>query len=43
MEAAEKIFEGAYDNIADEDGDLPMSSAAGSSRNTRLVVRLFFP
>jgi len=28
MEAAEKIFEGKYDDIVDDDGDVPMPDPA---------------
>ena len=39
MEAAERIFDGSFDHIVDEDGDVPMSSSATIQQKPRMMVR----
>ncbi|KAI0268350.1 hypothetical protein BC834DRAFT_869029 [Gloeopeniophorella convolvens] len=39
MQAAERIFDGAFDDIPDEDGDSPMLSAGPSSEREQKSVR----
>lgn len=38
MEAAERIFDGSFDHIVDEDGDVPMSSAETVQQKPRMMV-----
>lgn len=45
MQAAERIFEGAFDDVVDEDGDAQMSSIEASTsgraaRQSGLAVRV---
>ncbi|KAL1944113.1 hypothetical protein VTO73DRAFT_3298 [Trametes versicolor] len=38
MEAAERIFDGSFDHIVDEDGDVPMSSAETVQQKPRMMT-----
>ncbi|KAH9899465.1 ubiquitin conjugating enzyme family protein [Cubamyces lactineus] len=38
MEAAERIFDGSFDHIVDEDGDVPMSSSAPIQQKPRMMT-----
>lgn len=43
MQAAERFFEGAFDHVKDEDGDVPMASVSApvvEKRAIRMAVRL---
>ncbi|KAH9854945.1 ubiquitin conjugating enzyme family protein [Lenzites betulinus] len=38
MEAAERIFDGSFDHIVDEDGDVPMSSSEVVKQKPRMIT-----
>ena len=39
MEAAERIFDGSFDHIVDEDGDVEMASLEKPQQKPRMMVR----
>ena len=39
MEAAERIFDGSFDHIVDEDGDVEMASSEKPQQKPRMMVR----
>lgn len=40
MQAAERFFEGKFDHITDDDGDVPMASTSDSNPRHRPAVRV---
>ena len=42
MEAAERIFDGSFDNVVDDDGDVDMMVSERTARKPRMIVRIFY-